>query len=63
MSEDTTVPTSVNQAMTAAQAANAIESMLSGDGDQQEDEATQDESQDESEQVEDEVEEVEDVLG
>lgn len=60
MSEDTTVPTSVNQAMTAAQAANAIESMLSGDGDQQEDEATQDESQDESEQVEDEVEEVED---
>ena len=60
MSEDTTVPTSVNQAMTAAQAANAIESMLSGDGDQQEEEATQDESQDESEQVEDEVEEVED---
>ena len=60
MSEDTTVPTSVNQAMTAAQAANAIEAMLSGDGDQQEDEATQDESQDESEQVEDEVEEVED---
>ena len=60
MSEDTTVPTSVNQAMTAAQAANAIESMLSGDGDQQEEEATQDESQDESEQVEDEVQEVED---
>ena len=60
MSEDTTVPTSVNQAMTAAQAANAIESMLSGDGDQQEEEATQDDSQDESEQVEDEIEEVED---
>tara|TARA_R110001606_G_scaffold206754_1_gene354480 strand:+ start:1221 stop:2213 length:993 start_codon:yes stop_codon:yes gene_type:complete len=60
MSRDTTVPTSVNQAMTAAQAANAIESMLSGDGDQQEEEATQDESQDESEQVEDEVQEVED---
>tara|TARA_R110002126_G_scaffold220879_2_gene366204 strand:+ start:1829 stop:2821 length:993 start_codon:yes stop_codon:yes gene_type:complete len=59
MSEDTTVPTSVNQAMTAAQAANAIEAMLSGDGDQQEDEATQDESQDESEQVEDEIEDVE----
>ena len=59
MSEDTTVPTSVNQAMTAAQAANAIESMLSGDGDQQEEEATQDESQDESEQVEDEIEDVE----
>lgn len=59
MSEDTTVSTSVNQAMTADQAANAIESMLSGDGDQQEEEATQDESQDESEQVEDEVEDVE----
>lgn len=59
MSEDTTVSTSVNQAMTADQAANAIESMLSGDGDQQEEEATQDESQDESEQVEDEIEDVE----
>ena len=59
MSEDTTVSTSVNQAMTADQAANAIESMLSGDGDQREEEATQDESQDESEQVEDEIEDVE----
>lgn len=59
MSDNTTVSTSVNQAMTADQAANAIESMLSGDGDQQEEEATQDESQDESEQVEDEVEDVE----
>ena len=59
MSEDTTVSTSVNQAMTADQAANAIESMLSGDGDQQEEEATQDEPQGESEQVEDEIEDVE----
>lgn len=59
MSEDTTVLTSVNQAMTADQAANAIESMLSGDGDQQEEEATQDEPQGESEQVEDEIEDVE----
>jgi hypothetical protein len=59
MSDNTTVSTSVNQAMTADQAANAIESMLSGDGDQQEEEATQDESQDESEQVEDEIEDVE----
>ena len=59
MSDNTTVSTSVNQAMTADQAANAIESMLSGDGDQQEEEATQDEPQGESEQVEDEVEDVE----
>jgi len=59
MSDNTTVSTSVNQAMTADQAANAIESMLSGDGDQQEEEATQDESQGESEQVEDEIEDVE----
>jgi hypothetical protein len=59
MSDDTTVSTSVNQAMTADQAANAIESMLSGDGDQQEEEATQDEPQGESEQVEDEIEDVE----
>ena len=59
MSEDTTVSTSVNQAMTADQAANAIESMLSGNGDQREEEATQDEPQGESEQVEDEIEDVE----
>ena len=59
MSDNTTVSTSVNQAMTADQAANAIESMLSGDGDQQEEEATQDEPQGESEQVEDEIEDVE----
>ena len=59
MSDNTTVSTSVNQAMTADQAANAIESMLSGDGDQREEEATQDEPQGESEQVEDEIEDVE----
>ncbi len=59
MSDNTTVSTSVNPAMTADQAANAIESMLSGDGDQQEEEATQDEPQGESEQVEDEIEDVE----
>ena len=59
MSDNTTVSTSVNQAMTADQAANAIESMLSGDGDQREEEATQDEPQGKSEQVEDEIEDVE----
>ena len=59
MSDNTTVSASVNPAMTADQAANAIESMLSGDGDQQEEEATQDEPQGESEQVEDEIEDVE----
>ena len=39
MSNDTTASASVSQAMTADQAANAIESMLSGDGYQQEPEA------------------------
>ena len=50
MSTNTTAPASVNQAMTAEQAGNAIESMLSDEfGDQQEQEAQQD---DESEAVE-----------
>lgn len=39
MSNNTTASASVSQAMTADQAANAIESMLSGDGEQQEPEA------------------------
>jgi len=52
MSNNTTASASVSQAMTADQAANAIESMLSGDGDQQEQEALMD---DESETVEEEV--------
>lgn len=52
MSNDTTASASVSQAMTADQAANAIESMLSGDGYQQEPEALMD---DESETVDEEV--------
>ena len=53
MSDSTTPVGSVSQPMTAEQAANAIESMLSGDGDQQEPEALEDEES--SESVEDEV--------
>lgn len=52
MSNDTTASASVSQAMTAEQAANAIESMLSGDGNQQEPEALMD---DESETVDEEA--------
>lgn len=52
MSNDTTASASVSQAMTADQAANAIESMLSGDGYQQEPEALMD---DESETVDEEI--------
>jgi len=56
MSNDTTAQASVPEFMTAEQAGEAIESMLSGDGEQQELEAQQDESEeveatdDESEQ-------------
>lgn len=49
MSNSTTAVASVTQAMTAEQAANAIESMLPSDGEQQEQEALMD---DESESVE-----------
>ena len=52
MSNNTTASASVSQAMTADQAANAIESMLSGDGNQQEPEALMD---DESETIDEEV--------
>lgn len=51
MSNDTTAQASVQESMTAEQAGKAIESMLSGDGEQQELEAPQDETEEvESEQ-------------
>lgn len=51
MSNDTTAQASVPESMTAEQAGKAIESMLSGDGEQQELEAPQDETEEvESEQ-------------
>jgi len=55
MANDTTAPASVHNPMTADSAANAIEAMLSGDGDQQDSEAQLDEINevDESEQLDD----------
>ncbi len=55
MANDTTATASVHNPMTADNAANAIEAMLSGDGDQQDSRAQQDEVEelDESEQLDD----------
>ncbi len=55
MANGTTAPASVHNPMTADSAANAIEAMLSGDGDQQDSEAQLDEINevDESEQLDD----------